>query len=270
MDDTTVLLPLQPPTPPRNEQAEVPGISHVLAFQVGIAAVVGLYFASEVLIPITLAVLLTPLVNGLRQVLPHAPAVLLAVALALGAVLALGGLIGTQLAGLAPDVPRYAATVQRKVEAVEGLAEGRVSDILDGMQRQVERLHAGQAPTAPGAPALEAPTGSDRIPVPVEVRDPTPSLLDVAERWLGPVLGPLATAVIVLLFTVFMLLQREDLRDRFIRLSGSRDLHRTTAAMDEAGARLSRFFLVQFGVNAAFGCVTAAGLFLIGVPSPVL
>ena len=90
-----------------------------------------------------------PVVQALRRVLPRVPAVLLAVALALGAVLALGGLIGTQLAGLAPDVPRYAATVQRKVEAVEGLAVGRASDILDGLRRQVERLHAGQAPTAP-------------------------------------------------------------------------------------------------------------------------
>ena len=92
----------------------------------------------------------------------------------------------------------------------------------------------------------------------------------MAERLIGPVLGPLATAAIVFVFTVFMLLQREDLRDRFIRLFGAADLHRTTAAMDEAGARLSRFFLAQFGVNAAFGCVIAAGLFLIGVPSPAL
>lgn len=274
MTDTIPPPPFRPPAAPRIENTEAPDTSGVLAFQIGIAAVVGLYFASEVLIPITLAVLLSfllaPLVTGLRRVLPHAPAVLLAVALALGAVLGLGGLIGTQVAGLARDVPRYAATIQRKVETVQGFAEDRVLEVLRGARRQMERLHAGQAPTAPGDPAAEAPTDTDRAPVPVEIRDPTPSPLQVAERLIGPVLGPLATAAIVFVFTVFMLLQREDLRDRFIRLFGAADLHRTTAAMDEAGARLSRFFLAQFGVNAAFGCTVAAGLFLIGVPSPVL
>ena len=87
---------------------------------------------------------------------------------------------------------------------------------------------------------------------------------------LEPILAPLETTLIVLVVAVFILLQRQDLRDRLIRLFGSSDLHRTTTAMDDAAARLSRYFLTQLALNAAFGTVIGIGLYLIGVPSPVL
>ena len=85
-----------------------------------------------------------------------------------------------------------------------------------------------------------------------------------------PVLGPLETTVIVIIVAIFVLMQRDDLRDRFIRLVGSTDLHRTTTAMDDAGKRLSRYFVSQLGVNACFGLVIGVGLWLIGVPAPAL
>ena len=69
---------------------------------------------------------------------------------------------------------------------------------------------------------------------------------------------------------IFLLLQREDLRDRMIRLFGSSDLHRTTAAMDDAAGRLSSYFLTQLGINAAFGVIVGLALWAIGLPSPVL
>ncbi|HYZ64809.1 MAG TPA: AI-2E family transporter, partial [Acetobacteraceae bacterium] len=94
--------------------------------------------------------------------------------------------------------------------------------------------------------------------------------LELAQRLLGPVLTPLATMAIVFVVATFMLVQREDLRDRLIRLFGSNDLHRTTAALDDAAARLSRYFLTQLAINSGFGCVIAAGLFLIGLPNPIL
>jgi hypothetical protein len=102
------------------------------------------------------------------------------------------------------------------------------------------------------------------------VRQPNASPIELAERILAPVLHPLATTGIVLIVAVFVLLQREDLRDRIIRLAGATDLHRTTVALDDAALRLSRYFLFQLMLNTAFGCVIAAGLFFIGVPSPVL
>jgi hypothetical protein len=94
--------------------------------------------------------------------------------------------------------------------------------------------------------------------------------LEIAQRVLAPVLNPLETSLIVLIVSIFILLQREDLRDRLIRLFGASDLHRTTTALDEAAHRLSRYFLSQLAINTAFGLVIGVGLFLIGVPSPVL
>jgi predicted PurR-regulated permease PerM len=80
-------------------------------------------------------------------------------------------------------------------------------------------------------------------------------------------LPPLATAAIVIIFVIFILLQRGDLRDRFIGLIGSHDLHRTTRALDDAAFRLSRYYLALTGTNAAFGVAIATGLSLIGVPN---
>ncbi len=87
---------------------------------------------------------------------------------------------------------------------------------------------------------------------------------------LAPVMHPLATVGIVFVVLLFVLMQREDLRDRMIRLAGSSDLHRTTVAMDDAARRLSRYFVVQLALNAAFGVVVGIGLYVIGVPNPVL
>ena len=98
-------------------------------------------------------------------------------------------------------------------------------------------------------------------------REPAPSPFDLAERIVAPVIGPLANLGIVLVVTIFVLLQREDLRDRLIKLVGSQDLHRTTAAMDDAGRRLSKYFLTQLGLNAVFGIIIGTGLYFIGVPS---
>ena len=106
--------------------------------------------------------------------------------------------------------------------------------------------------------------------MPVEVRQPPLDPLGLASRVLMPVLHPLATLAIVFVVAVFILIQRDDLRDRIVRLFGTRDLHRTTLAMDDAARRLSRYFLVQLGINACFGLVVAIGLYFIGLPSPLL
>ena len=267
--------PASSPPPARIAAAATPDAGSALALQVGVVVVAGLYFAREVLIPITLAILLSfllgPLVELLRRIrFPKTLAVLISVVLALGVAVSVGGLIGTQVASLARDVPRYAGVVEQKVEDVQGFAVGRLNSVLRGLHRQAERVGNGEAMTSPGKPADEAATASEQPPVPVEVREPNPSPLTLAERILTPVLSPLATTGIVFVFSIFILLQQEDLRDRMIRLFGSGDLHRTTAALDDAGHRLSRYFLAQAGVNAAFGCVLAGGLYLIGIPSPVL
>jgi predicted PurR-regulated permease PerM len=268
-------MPESPPaSPPRVPSAEIPGLQALLAVVVGVVTVSALYFGREVLVPITLAVLLSfvlaPVVDLLRRFwLGRIPAVILAVLLALGAILFVGGLIGTQVAGLARDAPSYAATVERKVSAVRAYTVGRFSEAMDSFGRELRR--ADGSDPAPAAPQTPAPPASEEPrPLPVEVRQPDASPLELAERVLSPILHPLATTGIVLVVTIFVLLQREDLRDRLIRLAGATDLHRTTTALDDAARRLSRYFLFQLGLNAAFGCLICVGLFFIGVPSPIL
>jgi predicted PurR-regulated permease PerM len=260
------------PAVPRTQiaPASTPDPSSPLISAVVLVAV--LYFGREVLIPITLAILLSfllaPVVGLLRWIhLGRVPSVLLAVILALGIILALGGLIGTQVAGLAQDLPRYASTVEHKLSTVRSFTVARMSELAGRLGHQVEPAD-NAPPTTP--PSATEPGSQEQKPLPVEIHQPNPSPLALAERFLSPVLSPLGTLGIVLVVAIFILLQQEDLRDRLIRLVGSSDLHRTTVAMDDGARRLSRYFLAQLGVNAGFGCVIGIGLFLIGVPSPVL
>ena len=266
------------PVPP----AEIPGLNALLTLAVGVVVIVALWFGRDLLIPITLAVLLSfvlaPLVALLRRIrIPKAPSAIIAVLLALGIILALGSVIGTQLASLAADLPRYQVTIESKVGAIRSLTLNRLSEVAATLGRQAERVPHAPSNSASTASAVPGAQGSAREaapeplqPVPVEVHEPTPSPFQLAQRILAPILGPLETLLIVLVVAVFVLSQREDLRDRMIRLFGAADLHRTTAALDDAGHRLSRFFLTQLMLNAAFGCVTTGALFLIGLPSPVL
>ncbi|MGC2222378.1 MAG: AI-2E family transporter, partial [Methylocella sp.] len=108
-------------------------------------------------------------------------------------------------------------------------------------------------------------------PVPVEVQESAAwRPFAIVETIAGDALSSLETTFIVVILVIFILLQREDLRNRFIRLAGSNDLHRTTLAMNDAAGRLSRLFLVQTLVNASFGVIVAVGLYFIGLPSPIL
>ena len=246
--------------------AETPGLTGLLTLAVGVVIVAGLYLGRTVLIPITLAVLLSfllaPIANLLRRIhLGRVLSVIVAVLIALSIILALGGVIGTQIAGLAQDVPRYASTVQSKVDTVQTYATTQMSGIM-------RRL--GQSFDHPPASQPKAAASAEPKPMQVEVRQPDPTPFQLAERIITPIVDPLSTTAIVLIVTIFVLLQREDLRDRLIRLFGSSDLHRTTAAMNDAARRLSRYFLTQLGINAAFGLITGVGLYLIGVPSPLL
>jgi len=250
--------------------AETPGLSGLLTLAVGVVVVAGLYLGRSVLIPITLAVILSfvlaPLVNLLRQIhLPRVPSVLLAVVLALGMMLAVGTLIGTQIADLAAQVPLYASTVEQKIETIQRLTLGRMERVMHGLGTQLDQ----GAQRAKPNDAQESP-GKARQPIPVEVHQPDPTAMQMAQRIVAPVVDPLATAAIVFLVSIFVLLQREDLRDRLIRLFGSSDLHRTTVAMNDAARRLSRYFLAQLAINAAFGLIIGVGLAFIGIPSPVL
>jgi predicted PurR-regulated permease PerM len=238
-----------------------------------VVIVAGLYLGRDVLIPVTLAFLLSlvisPLIRLLRRArLGRVPSVILAVLIALGVMLSIGGIIGSQLAELANDLPRYQSTIKRKVDTLQDMTIGRISTVVDSAGRDFRREPPPAAQLT--VPSVRPEASQPAKPLPVEVHQPQPSPLEMMKTYLSPVLSPLAHLGIILVVTIFVLLQREDLRDRLIRLFGSSDLHRTTVAMDDAAYRLSRYFLTQVAINAAFGTVIALGLLIIGLPSPIL
>ena len=268
-------LTIPPDRPPvQVPPADTPGVQGLLTLAVAVVVVAGLYLGREVMIPIILAVLLSfllaPLVNVLRRMhLGRVPSVLLAVVLALGVILAFAGVIGTQLAELAPDVPRYASAVQQKVDSAQQILFGRVVTIVRRLGRQLD--NADTAKTSEASPATpDASAKNEQKAIPVEMHEPEPTTVQLAQRILAPIVAPLLSTAIVFIVAIFILLQREDLRDRLIRLFGSSDLHRTTVAMNDAARRLSKYFLTQLGINATFGVIAGTGLYFIGVPSPVL
>ena len=232
----------------------------------------GLYFGRSVLIPIILAVLLsfllTPIVASLRRTrLPRPAAVLLAVALALGGTAVMSGVIVSQAATLSRDAPLYAERIAAKATTLSVDLNQRFGFLLRGTALGGGHSNAGRA-RRERTRALPArpPSGV----VPVEVRPAPPTAFEEVRAFAVLALAPIETALVVLIVTVFILFQKEDLRDRLIRLMGAADLHRTTLALDEGAKRLSRYFLSQFMVNFGFGTVIWVGLFLLGVPSPGL
>jgi predicted PurR-regulated permease PerM len=249
----------------------------VAVFAIAVAA---LYFGREIFVPLALAILLSfvlaPLVLLLRRLrIGRISSVLVTVLLAFVAIFGISALVGGQLAHLAENLPQYQSTISQKIQALRGSAAGsgiidRASSMLSDFRSEITKTTANASGTAAHAPGVPAQGDQQQKPIPVEIREPPPAPLQVIQTIIGPLLGPLATTGIVVIFLIFILLQREDLRDRFIRLAGARDLQRTTQALDDGVRRLSRYFLTQSAINASFGVLIGTGLFFIGVPNPVL
>jgi predicted PurR-regulated permease PerM len=221
-----------------------------------------LYWAQAVLVPLALAVLITfvlsPSVTTLQRWIGRVPAVL-AVVLLVFSILGLAGwAVATEMGYLAGDLPRYRINIQQKISDIRGASRG-------GSVQQVEQTVKDiQSQIA----APEAPSGNARAPV--VVRSQPGSTLTNLPSWLGPALAPLSTAGFVITLVIFMLLEREELRGRIIGLVGSGHLAVTTKAFDEAANRVSRQLLMQTLVNSLYGVVIGTGLWLIGVPYPLL
>jgi len=233
-----------------------------------------LYVAREVLIPIALAILLSfvlsPVVRLLERChLPRGLSVVTVVLIAFGVIFALGSLLVSQVNQLAADLPSYRSTLSDKIKSVRGVAGGsgtleRASEVLKDLSKEIE------APKPDASGATSRLPGLTSKPIPVEVRQPEASALQTFVALITPLVNPLAMTGIVVIFVIFILLQREDLRSRLIRLAGAHDLQKTTLAIDEAGYRLSRLLLAQLALNAGFGLIIGLGLWLIGVPSAPL
>ena len=246
---------------------------------IGFLIVITLYFAQPVLVPLALAVILSfvlsPAVRVLRRFgLSNSPSVIIVVAVAFAAIFAVGALITQQLGSLVSELPRYQITLREKVKAVKDVAEGsggaikQAGETLKDLQHELDASDGSSA--GPGNRLSINGAAPAQKPMPVELRNPVATPLDQLQSIIGVALTPIATTGLVLLFVLFLLLQREDVRDRAIRLLGSHDLEKSTAAMDDAGDRLGRYFLTLTAINTGYGIFIAAGLWMIGVPSPIL
>jgi predicted PurR-regulated permease PerM len=248
--------------------AETPRPEALLSLATGVVIVAALYVGREVLIPVTIAIFLSfflaPVVRLLQRArLPKVAAVIVAVVAALGIVALIGMLIGSQFASLVSDLPQYQATVMNKLESIRGTVGGLVHNLT-------QRLGSPLAHSLPSPDILTSTKPGQQQPMPVVVESSSASYLETAREVLAPVLSPLGTLGIVLIIAIFILTQQEDLRDRLIRLFGSNDLQRTTMAIDDAVQRLTRYFLTQAAINSCFGVLIGVGLFVLGVPSPLL
>ena len=237
-----------------------------------------LYFGSEVLLPLALAILLSfvltqPLLLLRRLKVPRVLAVGLLVGIAFTIIAGLGWLISREVTQLAADLPGYQTTLSQKIQSLRDSTTGspaltRAGHVLSNLQGELFGPIDGQQPNPAPQVGTEADKPGDK-PLEIIVRNRDPSGLELYQSIASRLLPPLATAGIVLLIVVFILLQREDLRDRLIRLFGSNDPQRATSTLTDAATRLSHYFLSQVMINSAYGTLIAIALWMIGMPSPI-
>jgi len=249
------------------------------AFVIAIAA---LYFAKEVLVPLALAVLfaflLTPSVTRLESLkLGRVPSVIAVMIVSLSLMGGIGWIVGNQLIDVINELPNYTNNIRAKLDSFHGPRGGGLAKATDNVQKLTKELSA--PPDTPVAPPVSErprtqksapPLPATDHPVRVEITEPTPSPLQSLRILLRPLIGPISRAVIVIVFTAVMLIKREDLRNRLLRLAGQRQLNLATQAFDDAAQRVSRYLRLQFVVNTTFGLLMAIGLYFIGVPNALL
>jgi predicted PurR-regulated permease PerM len=216
--------------------------------------------AQEVLVPLALSALisfaLTPAVRRLARRVGHPVAVALVVLVAVGAVASFGFLLERQLVELSTQMTRYSKAMSGKLAALRGSETGGLS----GLSRTVDKL----------AEQLDHTSAAAGEPTQVEILPAKATALERFNETIAPVLRPLADFIVVLVLVIFLLSKRGDLRDRFIRLAGKRNISLTTRTLDEAGDRIGRFLIVQSAINGGFGVAISLALWFIGVPFPGL
>jgi predicted PurR-regulated permease PerM len=251
----------------------------MLAVLVTATVIATLYFAREVFVPITLATLLSfllaPAVRALRRLrVGRVTAVGFTALFGFIALAAFAAVVVGEVSSLAQQLPKYRYNLETKIRSLPALVPGggvfrRATEMFRELSKELSRagtqVAAERTPSATGA--SEPPPAK---PIPVQVVEPEPGPLQIVQSIIGPLLQPMAAGGLVIVFVIMILLEREDLRDRLLRLAGRRDLHRTTEAMNDAAQRISRYLLSQLVVNISCGLPIGIGLTLIGVPNAAL
>jgi predicted PurR-regulated permease PerM len=243
-------------------------ISNVLLSAFVISA---LYFGRELLVPLALAALLTfllsPLVTRIQRWVGKVPAVLAVVLLIFAIVGGIGWVVTNQAIDLANELPSYKENIRAKLQSIH-LPAGdgpivKVTKTIDDLKKDIPGSEGG-------AQHEGAPWAASQIVQPVKIVSDKDERLEFFQVVVAPMLGPLGMAALIILLLIFMLLQREDLRGRLIRLIGQGRISATTLAMDDAGSRVSKYLLMQLIVNVTYGFSVAIGLYFIGVPNAIL
>ena len=233
-----------------------------------IAVVAALHFGKDVFLPLAIAMLITfalsPLVSWMRSIgLPMIASVLTTVTLAFAAIGVFALVVAGQFGDLAQELPKFQGNIVQKLEALQDT--GPENGLVARLSRMVAEINSQIAQVVPDTGATSGTDGPLAVEV-IEKRGVFATLRDLVL----PLISPVATAGLVIVVVVFMLLERGELRDRFIRLVGANDINRTTQVIEDAGTKVGTYLLIQLLVNVIYAVPIGIGLMLIGVPNAVL
>ncbi len=240
----------------------LPALRLLVGMLIASLVIAALYFGRDMLIPLALAsllgFLLDPAVTRLKRWgLPRMAAAVVVVMLVLGVLGGMGMYLGSQVQQLSADLPTYQSTIRDKLRSLRKNAN--MPSAWDGVFKTYHTVEKEITTQDGNAPRVQ------KVQIERPESQPTTQML----QWLGRIAEPVTTAGIVLLFVILILLDRDDLRDRLLRLMGG-NLHMATDALDEASERIGKYLRMQFIVNVSYGVPLAAGLWMIGVPGAIL
>jgi predicted PurR-regulated permease PerM len=244
-----------------------PGSSGFRTAAILIAVIAVLYLAREILIPlalaITLALVLTPAVDWLQKLrLGRIPAVAMVMIVSMAATGAVAWVIFNQLVGVVNDLPMYRQNIHNKLEAMRAPGKGALGQATKSIKDLATEVMSVDAPVPVSA--------RNSRPQPVQIVEQPSNEVEHVRDLAQPFLKPLGEFGMVLIFSVFLLINQKDLRNRLFRLVGLDQLNVMTQALDDATQRVSRYLLMQVLVNAVFGLLCGIGLYLIGIPYAAL
>ena len=233
-----------------------------------------LYFARDVFVPLALATLLAfllePLVRRLELChLGRTPSVLLAIVTLMVAGAALGLVVSSQLSQLNVNLPQYKDNIHKRLQQIREANVGSAARALKSIQDIPKELTPTNSPPS-NSSSSNVPTESTQKPIPVEIHDENQTALKLLQPYVSPSLSFLLKLVLVAVFCIFILIGRDDLRTRLIRIAGPRNMNLTLNFLVEADSRLSRYLLTQAAVNICYGTIVGLALWAIGLPVPVL
>ena len=227
-----------------------------------------IYYGQQILIPIVLAILLSfllaPCVRALQKLrAPKSAAIISVVCITFALLFAMTALLATSLTNLAGDLPRYESNLREKARSLKFATSGgdtieKAANVLKDLQTELQQ------------PQQSLTSFTSSKPILVEIREPNFGPLGPMISAVAVLIHPLTQLGIVILMVVLILFNREDLRNRLVRLAGTGDIHRTTIALDEAGDRLSSLFTTQLLINGLTGAFIGIALAVIGIPGAIL